>query len=565
MIKMPGDQCEGFSANLKTYKKKDVVVVGSGPAGCIAALSARRNGASTLIIERESFLGGQMTGGGIGGIGINGYFADIPGKPIVVKGISLDVFKKLQDAGGAPPGELITRPQTDPQVMIHLLDELMEEANVEVLFNTIAFDAVVENNTVKGVAIANKSGGQVILADVIVDASADGDIFAAAGADFEHGRRQDGRHHGGSMDLQISGFDVEKFVNYFKSQPILTEEERKQLEEDRSRLLGAGRSPNIALSIDGKPEIREYNITPPVWKDIEKDMQEGKVPHFRLSMTSGGPRPGIAATKNGKYIPMPALLDKEWIDYIKSGKVPPLLGAAKLVYPPPRYGSASGLGIFRKGMLRSGQLMSGIYECWFDQTNQEEISKAIMYMRKINKVYLDFLRERIPGFENAYIVMESPNIGTRESRRVIGEYILHENDLLNGRRFPDVIAKGGPRGPDAHSVTGLWGDGVASKWEKVYDIPYRSLVPQKIDNLLVAGRCISATHLAFGAIRDQATCMSTGEAAGAAAALSARLGVKPRSLDIKLLQQSLLKQGSLLFLEGEEEKEKEVLSYVPKS
>jgi hypothetical protein len=565
MIKMPASQGQGFSANLKNCQKKDVVVVGSGPAGCIAALSARRNGADTLIIERESYLGGQMTGGGIGGIGINGYFADVEGKPVVVKGISLDLFKKLQDAGGAPAGALITRPQTDPQVLVHLLDELMEEANVEVLFNTIAFDAIVENNAVKGVAIANKSGGQVILADVVVDASADGDIFAAAGAAFEHGRRQDGRHHGGSMDLQIGGIDVEKFVNYFKSQPFLTEDERKQLEEDRSRLLGAGRAPNIALSLDGKPEIREPNITPPSWENIEKDMQAGKVPHFRLSMTSGGPRPGMAATKNGKYIPMPALLDKEWIDYIKSGKVPPLLGAAKLVYPPPRFGSFTGLGVFRHGMMRSGQLMSGIYECWFDATNQEEISRATIYMRKVNKVYLNFLRERIPGCENAYIVMESPNIGTRESRRVIGEYILHENDLLAGRRFPDVIAKGGPRGPDAHSVTGLWGDGVASQWDKVYDIPYRSLVPQKIDNLLVAGRCISATHLAFGAIRDQATCMSTGEAAGAAAALSSRLGVTPRSLDIKLLQQSLLKQGSLLFMEGEEEKEKEVLSYVPKS
>jgi hypothetical protein len=563
MIKMPATQGEAFSANLKTCKKIDVVVVGSGPAGCLAALSARRNGASTLMIERESFLGGQMTGGGIGGIGINGYFADVEGKPVVVKGISLEVFKRLQNAGGAPPGALITRPQTDPEVMIHLLDELMEEANVEVLFNTIAFDAVMQNNTVKGVAIANKSGGQVILADVVVDASADGDIFAAAGASFEHGRPQDGRHHGGSMDMQISGIDVEKFVNYFKSQPILTEEERKQLEDDRSRLLGSGRAPNIALSIEGEPIVREYNITPTSWDDVEKDMRAGKVPHFRLSMTSGGPRPGIAAIKDGKYIPMPALLDKEWIDYIKSGKVPPLLGAARLVYPPPRYGSVTGLGIFRNGMMRNGQLMSGIYECWFDQTNQEEISKAIIYMRKINKVYLTFLRERIPGFENAYIVMESPNIGTRESRRLVGEYVLNEEDLISGRRFPDVIAKGGPRGPDAHSVTGLWGDGVASKYYHVYDIPYRSLVPQKIDNLLVAGRCISATHLAFGAIRDQATCMSTGEAAGAAAAISVRSGVLPRNIDVKVLQKALLKQGALLFLEDEKNKEKELLSYVP--
>ena len=137
------------------------------------------------------------------------------------------------------------------------------------------------------------------------------------------------------------------------------------------------------------------------------------------------------------------------------------------------------------------------------------------------------------------------------------------NDILEGRSFPDVIAKGGPRGPDAHSVTGLWGDGVVSTLTKPYDIPYSCIVPKKIDNLLVAGRCISSTHLAFGAIRDQATCMSTGEAAGAAAALSAKLGVTPRNIDIKLLQKLLLGQEALLFLEDEKAREKEILTYIP--
>ena len=114
---------------------------------------------------------------------------------------------------------------------------------------------------------------------------------------------------------------------------------------------------------------------------------------------------------------------------------------------------------------------------------------------------------------------------------------------MQGRRFPDAIAKGGPRDPDAHSNTGLWGDGVTSTLTKLYDIPYRCLVPKNIDNLLVSGRCISATHHAFGAIRDIATSMSTGEAAGAAAAISVRQGVAPRNVDVKLVQKALLAQG----------------------
>ncbi|OGO39005.1 MAG: hypothetical protein A2147_08065 [Chloroflexi bacterium RBG_16_57_8] len=555
-MSVTGTTESGFSAKLKVAKKKDVVVVGAGPAGCIAALSARRNGADTLLIERESYLGGMMTGGGIGGIGINGYTAAVEGNPIVVKGISLELLKRLQAAGGAPPGDPVTRPPIDPAVLMHLLDELMQESNVEVLFNTFAFDAVVEDNVVKGVAVANKSGGQVILADVVIDASADADIVAASGAPFVRGRTKDGRYHGGSLDMQIGGIDVDRFISYLKTQPVMTDEERGELEADRSRLLGARRAPNTVLTIDGQKIVREPRIAPTDWDEVEKARREGRALRIRVATGGGGPMPGISPVRDGEYIPLPAGLDNEWIDYIKSGKVPPLLGATELVYPPPRFAS---LSVMRHGKMREGIMMSGVYECWFDLTDQEEITKALLFMRRLNKVYLNFLRERAPGFEDAYIVMESPMVGTRESRRIVGEYVLTEEDLLDGSTFPDVIARGGPRGPDAHSVTGLWGDGVTSQLKKPYDIPYRSLIPRKIDNLLVGGRCISTTHLAFGAIRDMATCMATGEAAGAAAALSARLGVSPRTLDIKLLQKTLQGQGASMFAVNEKAREKEVL------
>jgi len=144
--------------------------------------------------------------------------------------------------------------------------------------------------------------------------------------------------------------------------------------------------------------------------------------------------------------------------------------------------------------------------------------------------------------------MESPTGGAREGRRIVGDYMLTEADVLEGRRFPDVIARGGPRGPDLHSVTGLWGDRVASLFKAPYDIPYRILLPSGVEGLLVAGRCVSATFAALGAVRDQATCMSMGEAAGAAASLAARMGVTPRQVDVGALQKALLDQGVLLDL-----------------
>jgi hypothetical protein len=538
-----------FTTNLKVAKKVDVVAVGAGPAGCAAALSARRNGAKTLLIERESYLGGMMTGGGIGGIGINGYRAGVKGNPIVVKGIGMEIFERLQAAGGALPGDPVyPRQMIDPSITIHVLDQMMEESNVEVLFNTIAFDVIMENNVLKGVAIANKSGGQVVLADRVIDASADADIAAAAGAPFVFGRPQDGRYHGGSMDMQIGGIDTDRFLDYLKNQPVMTEKETEDLERDRSRLLGAGQAPNTVLTIDGKTITREPNLSPTSWEAVEKARKEGDTLPVRIATGGGGPYPGLAAVKDGKYLPRPAGLDKEWIEYIKKGKVPPLLGAAALVYPPPRFGP---LGVFRHGKRRYDQMMSGVYECWFDTTDEQEISKAILFMRKLNKIYLEFLRERVPGFENAYIIIESTNVGTREGRRIIGEYILTEDDILEGRRFPDVIAKGGTRGPDAHSVTGIWGGGVFAPLTKPYDIPYRCLIPRKIDHLLVAGRSISATFLAFGASRSMAVGMSVGQAAGAAAAISISSGTSPRNIDTRLVQKVLLEQGALLYLDDD--------------
>jgi hypothetical protein len=528
-------------------KKKDVVVVGSGPAGCLAALAARRNGADTLLIERESCLGGMMTGGFVNsmlGFRLNkDYVKYVPTSswetPRLVNGISLEVVNRLQRKCGTldqgHPGDPSQRELFDPEVMKQVLDEMMEESRVEVLFNTFAFNAVVEDSVMKGVVIANKSGGQVVLADVTVDASGDADIAAAAGVPFLIGREKDGRLHGGSLMMDIGGVDVNKFIAYLKSRPQRTEEESKKFEEEASRLLGGGGTRDTILTLDGKRGWWSMGGVPTrtPWDQVDQIMKEGKVP-LRL--------PG---------------LEYEWLEFVKSGSVPPWLGASRLIYI---RAPASIPGRIRHGKLRYDQVRSGVHEAYFDQTNQEEISKAVTWMRKMNNIYLRFFRERIPGYVDAYVIQMQPTVGTRESRRIIGEYTLTEEDCVEGRRFSDVIAKSG-HACNVHSVTGVFGENFFLEPKKPFDIPYRCLVPKKIDNLLVAGRPISVTHIAHGATRDEPPCMSTGEAAGTAAALSARIGVAPRELDIRLLQKKLLDQRVLLFLEEEKTKEKEILAY----
>lgn len=151
--------------------------------------------------------------------------------------------------------------------------------------------------------------------------------------------------------------------------------------------------------------------------------------------------------------------------------------------------------------------------------------------------YVNFYRKYVPGCENAYVLATGASIGVRESRRILGEYVLTGADILTGRRFPDDVTRGFYP-IDIHSADST-GDGAGARLRRSYGIPYRCLVPRKIDNLLVAGRCVSADHIAHGSLRVMGTTTALGEAAGTAAALCIRGSVTPRKLDAKTLQDAL--------------------------
>ena len=133
-------------------------------------------------------------------------------------------------------------------------------------------------------------------------------------------------------------------------------------------------------------------------------------------------------------------------------------------------------------------------------------------------------------------------IGVRESRRIKGDYIITEDDAINGSRFDDVIAwRSGP---------------IDLAWErisqmKIHQVPFRAIVPEQIDFLLAAGRCISTSHIATSAGKAMGNCIATGHAAGIAAALSSKLRMAPRELDIKKIQETLKTDGVDLTIGGE--------------
>jgi len=180
-----------------------------------------------------------------------------------------------------------------------------------------------------------------------------------------------------------------------------------------------------------------------------------------------------------------------------------------------------------------------------DGTNSLDLTKAEIESRRQAWQIAEFMRREVPGFEQAYVSVTGPQIGVRETRRVMGEYVLTEEDVLGARKFEDGVALASypvdihnPRGAGTvlkHLPAGEW-----------YSIPYRCLVPRGIDGLLVAGRPISATHEAHSSVRVQPTCYAMGQAAGIAAAIAAAGRIPPRAVDVQAVRAQIRTQGGIL-------------------
>ena len=173
-----------------------------------------------------------------------------------------------------------------------------------------------------------------------------------------------------------------------------------------------------------------------------------------------------------------------------------------------------------------------------DATDAEQLSAAEREGRRQAHEYFRFLRERVPGYERAVLLSTSPAIGVRESRRIIGEHVLTAGEILAATRFDDQIARCGAPIEDHHA-------GDDTRWlyladGATYGIPFRCLQPQRLENVLVAGRCFSATHDAHASARSMGTCMAMGQAAGTAAAL----GAEPKRLDPQALRMRLREDGA---------------------
>ncbi|MEK4250553.1 FAD-dependent oxidoreductase [Paenibacillus sp. FSL W7-1287] len=449
--------------NLKAY---DVVVLGGGPAGITAAISAARNGASTLLVERYGFLGGMSTAALV-------YpwmtFHSSAGEQ-VIKGLAQEIIDRLQARNGSPGhlrdtiGFTFSLTPYHPEIYKVVAYEMLQEAGAEVLLHTSAIDVFTENETIKHVVVNNKSGTTKVSGNFFVDATGDADIAYMSGAPWEQGNSNQ-KVQPMTMKFRMKGVQLNKVKQYIK--------------ENQDQF-------------------------------YEKTMFD-QLDDIPLTSIAGFYR---------------------------------LWEQAKLSIP--REGVLFFAGPAADEVLINVSRVSGL-----DPTNAADLTKAEYEGRKQVLELEQFFKQYVPGFEHASVSEVGSQIGVRETRRIIGHYVLNGIDVLDARRFPDVIARSGYP-IDIHNPEGK---GITANFIReggAYDIPYRCLIPQKVSNLLLAGRCISTTHEAQATTRLTPSCMAIGQAAGTAAAIAVQLQCANHEVPIDMLQGKLLEQYAELGLDGEE-------------
>jgi hypothetical protein len=418
----------------------DVLVVGGGPAGIGAALGAARQGASVLVLEQFNCLGGVAGAGGHGHISIYCAWAD---RLRVAGGVIYDVARRLveEDAGWMNHHGV----WFEVEKLKYLLDRMMQEAGVRMLYYTFFCEAVVEDGAVTGAIMQNKDGRQVVRAKRVIDCTGDGDVAASAGAPFEQGRPGDGKCQPMTLMFTIGGVD---------------------------------------------------------WARVEAERPDYQMREVWARAQVNGDMEPFQTTVMGFWW-TPTRPDQVGINFTHITNV--------------------------------------------DSTRAADLTAATMEGRRQAFQSIDVFRKYVPGMEACYMVSTPNTVGIRESRRIVGPLVLTEDDMKAGRCWDDSIGYGSFF-IDIHHIDGPGMD--ATVWHPEpgfrYQIPYRILLPQGVENLLVAGRCVSVTHVALGSIRVMVQCALTGEAAGSAAALSLRDGVTPRQVDVADVQAELRAHGGIL-------------------
>ena len=414
----------------------DVVVAGGGPGGFAAAVAAARSGAKCALLEREGCLGGAATT-----MMVNPFMSDrtSPGPDGKTRTtVNAGIYKELRERL-AKSGEKADGASFDDETLKRVLDELVREAGVDVIFHAALFDCEVEDDSahkrVVAARFAHNAGPLRVTGKVFVDGTGDGLLAASAGAEVMKGN-EDGHVMPMTLFFALSGVDLEK-----------------------APLGGGAIRKLIAEEAEGPPRLENTHIS------------------------------CIATAPNGFV-------------YFNAIRIPG------------------------------------------DTLSPEEVSRAEAEGRRLVANFVEWLRARVPGYESCVLAKTGTHVGIRESRRIVGDYVLTMDDFDRAAKFDDGVASCAynvdihGQKPNQTTFRQL----PPGEW---YQIPYRCLTPKGLSNVLVASRSVSADVVAHSSLRIMPVVMCIGSAAGTAAAMSLPSG-DVRSVDVAGLRRRIMEEGGVL-------------------
>lgn len=444
----------------------DVIIAGGGDSGSVAAIAAGRCGASVLVIEQSGFLGGTLTGCGVGPM-----MTFHAGEKQVIKGIMQEIVDELVKRGYSS-GHVKDTTQYisyltpfSSEGLKLVLDEMVTGAGCNVLFHTFVGGTETKDGKITGLRVCNKDGIHTVTGKVIVDATSDGDVAAFVGVPMTKGREIDGAAQPMTMNMKYCNVDTDELKKYVLQH--LNEFDRLK---DHADLIKSEKP----LALAGFDEV------------------------FR------------EAKKKGEI----SILREDILFFETSRKNEYIINTTRILD--------------------------------HDSTDAASLSDAEFVGRRQCAELDAFLRKYVPGFRSALLEFTGPSVGVRGSRQLVGRYTLTAEDIISRKKFASVIAHSAYP-IDIHNPKGEGTDTTfMSEFGTYYNIPYEIMVCEEIQNLLVTGRCVSASFEAQAAIRTTPTVGALGHACGIAAAMAAKGNGDTRKVDIKALQNKLIQQKAFL-------------------
>lgn len=419
---------------LKNNLHYDVVVAGGGLAGVFASIACAREGLKVLLLERYGFLGGAATNALVNPFMSYCQISKADGSEIRVNnaGLFQELLNRLNKKNA-----LKGRYVFNEQILKIILDEMVLENNVDVLFHSFIFQTVKEGNKIKSISAVGKSGVCSYSADYYIDATGEADLSYLSGCKTEMGREEDGL-----------------------CQPMTT-----------------------CFRIKKSQSAKSTAITSDINKLYNEAQKEGKIKN---------PRENVL-----------------FFDHVCPDIV--------------HFNSTRIIG-------KSGVDTEQLTEAEFEGR------------RQVYELYC-FLKDNIPEYKDSELIQIAPAVGVRESRRLVGKYVLTADDVLNCVKFEDSIARSCYE-IDVHNPAGT-GTVIKTLKDYYYTIPLRSLIPVEVDNLIVAGRPISCDHMAHSSLRIMPVASSVGEAAGCAVGIAALKKLNVGKVNYRDVQNALTKYGGL--------------------